>query len=264
MSPSTIDRLLSPWRRSTARHRFSVTRPGTLLKNAIPVKTFAQWDDARPGFLEVHLVRHCGAADDGFHLITLSTVDVATGWSECKAVWGEDQDQICEAIHRLRERLPIPLLGLKCEFINRSLLAYCQRHQISFARSHPRRENDIWRVEQDNWSIARRVIGHARFSSGAALDAMDQIYGILCLYVNYFQPTMKLVGKTWDRSRARKVYAPAQTPYRRLLASGFLSENRRQELAAIYDSLNPFLLRQQMDDNLKHLRALASSQPPGR
>jgi hypothetical protein len=118
-------------------------------------------------------------------------------------------------------------------------------------------------VEQRNWSIARRIIGHDRYSSGAALEAMDQIYGMLRLYVNFFQPTMKLAGKTWHRSRAgkvyaRKVYAPAQTPYRRLLASGLLSDDRRREFAAIYDGLNPILLRQQLDDNLKRLRDLAA------
>lgn len=263
MSPSTIDRLLRPWRRSAARHRFSVTRPGTRLKMAIPVKAFAQWDEARPGFLEVHLVHHCGARDDGHYLTTLCAADVATGWSECMAVRGKGQGRICEAIERLRERLPVPLLGLDCDFINRNLLAYCQRHQTSFARSHPHREHGIRRVEQKNWSIARRIIGHDRYSSGAALEAMDQIYGMLRLYVNFFQPTMKLAGKTWHRSRAgkvyaRKVYAPAQTPYRRLLASGLLSDDRRRELAAIYDGLNPILLRQQLDDNLKRLRDLAA------
>jgi len=261
MSPSTIDRLLGPWRRSASRHRFSLTKPGTLLKNAIPVKTYAEWDDARPGFLEVDLVHHCGASEEGFYLTTLSAVDVATGWSECMAVWGKGQERVGGAIHHMRERLPIPLLGLDSdngsEFINHHLLAYCQRYQITFTRSRSYKKNDSCYVEQKNWSIVRRIIGYERYSSKAALDTMNRIYSILRLYVNFFQPTMKLAGKSRHGSKVHKVYAPAQTPYRRLLASGVLPEEKRRQLTAIYAGLNPILLRQQLDDNLKYLWALA-------
>ncbi len=310
MSPSTIDRLLRPWRRSAARNRFSVTRPATVFKEVFPVTTFAPWDEARPGFLDVDLVHHGGASDGGSYLITLIGVDEATGWSECVAVWSKGQERICEAIDRLCERLPVPLLGLDCDFISRSLRAYCQNHHISLARYKPHRErlSDVWRVDPKKWSIARRLIGYDRYSSMTAFDAMDQVYGVLRLYVNFFQPTMKLAGKTWHRSgarqasdgqacegracddqgcddqacddqgcdgqardgkardgklHARKVYAPAQTPYRRLLASGLLSDDAhargRRELEAICEGLNPMLLRQQLDDSLKCLRGLADS-----
>ena len=261
MSPSTIDRLLGPWRRDAGHHRFSITKPGTLLKSAIPIKTFAEWEDGRPGFLEVDLVHHCGESVDGFYLTTLSAVDVATGWSECVAVWGKNQERVGSAIHRMRQRLPFPFLGLDSdngsEFINRHLLTYCQKEHITFTRSRSYKKNDSCYVEQKNWSVVRRIIGYDRYSTKPSLETMNRIYEILRLYVNFFQPTMKLCGKTRHGSKIHRVYAPAQTPYRRLLACGVLTEDMRQELAAIYAGLNPFLLRQRIDENLKQLWDLA-------
>jgi hypothetical protein len=145
VSAATIDRLLGPWRRAGSHRRFSLTKPGTLLKDAIPIKTFAEWEDSRPGFLEVDLVHHCGESVDGFYLTTLSAVDVATGWSECVAVWGKGQERVGAAIHRTRQRLPFPLLGLDSdngsEFINRHLFTYCQKERITFTRSRSYKKN---------------------------------------------------------------------------------------------------------------------------
>ncbi len=261
MSPSTIDRLLGPWRRSGGHQRFSLTKPGTLLKDAIPIKTFADWDDAHPGFLEVDLVHHCGESADGFYLTTLSAVDVATGWSECVAVWGKGQERVGGAVHKMRQRLPFTLLGLDSdngsEFINHHLFAYCRRERITFTRSRSYKKNDSCHVEQKNWSVVRRIIVYDRYSSKLALDTMNRIYEILRRYVNFFQPTMKLWRKTRYGSKVHRAYAPAQTPYRRLLASGVLAEDMRQILAATYAGINPILLRQQLDDNLKRLWDLA-------
>jgi hypothetical protein len=261
MSPSTIDRLLRPWRRAGGRHRFSLTKPGTLLKSAIPIKTFAEWEDGSPGFLEVDLVHHCGESVDGFYLTTLSAVDVATGWSECEAVWGRNQERVGGAIHRMRQRLPFPFLGLDSdngsEFINHHLLTYCQKQHITFTRSRSYKKNDSCYVEQKNWSVVRRTIGYDRYSTKPSLETLNRLYQTLRLYVNFFQPTMKLYGKTRHGSKIHRVYAPAQTPYRRLLACGVLTEDKRQELAAIYAGLNPFLLRQRIDENLKQLWDLA-------
>jgi hypothetical protein len=261
MSPATIDRLLGPWRRAGGHHRFSLTKPGTLLKSAIPIKTFAEWEDGRPGFLEVDLVHHCGESTDGFYLTTLSAVDVATGWSECVAVWGKGQERVGSAIHKMRQRLPFLLLGLDSdngsEFINHHLLTYCQKEHITFTRSRSYKKNDSCYVEQKNWSVVRRIIGYDRYSTKPSLETMNRIYDILHLYVNFFQPAMKLCSKTRHGSKVHRVYDTAQTPYRRLLASGMLAEHKRQELAAIHAGLNPFLLRQHLDDNLKHLWDLA-------
>jgi len=263
MSPSTIDRLLRPWRRRGHHHRFSLTKPGTLLKDAIPIKTFADWEDQQPGFLEVDLVHHCGESTDGFYLTTLSAVDVATGWSECLAVWGKGQDRVGGAIHRMRQRLPFPLLGLDSdngsEFINRHLYTYCQREGITFTRSRSYKKNDSCHVEQKNWSVVRRLVGYERYTSRAALEALGRVYEILRLYVNFFQPTMKLWSKTRHGSKVRRVYSQAQTPYRRLLVSGVLTDDMNQRLAAVYAGLNPILLKQQLEGNLKRLWDLADT-----
>ena len=163
MSAATIDRQLKPYRHRGLGRPFSTTKPGSLLKAAIPIRTFADWDDKRPGFLEVDLVAHCGDSTEGFYLNTLTAVDVATGWVECRGVWGKGQDRVGGAIHEMAGRLPFPMLGLDSdngsEFINHRLYAYCQQKEITFTRSRPYKKNDSAHVEQKNWSVVRRLIG---------------------------------------------------------------------------------------------------------
>lgn len=264
VSPSTIDRLLQPYRQQGGRRRFSTTKPGSLLKAAIPIRTFADWDDKRPGFLEVDLVAHCGESTEGFYLNTLSAVDIATGWVECQGVWGKGQERVGGAIHHLGQRLPFPLLGLDSdngsEFINRHLLAYCQRRKITFTRSRPYKKNDSAHVEQKNWSVVRRLVGYDRYSSRAAIDTLNRLYGLLRWYTNFFQPVMKLQHKSRHGAKVHKVYDTARTPYRRLLESGVLSPSREVELAATYRGLNPVWLLKQINATLERLWTLA--EPP--
>jgi len=261
MSPSSIDRLLRPYRRLGGRHPFTTTRPGSPLKNSIPIRTFADWEENRPGFLEADLVSHRCESSEGFFLTTLSTVDVATGWSECIGVWGKGQERVGGAVHRVRKRLPFPLLGLDSdngsEFINHHLYTYCHREGITFTRSRSYKKNDSCHVEQKNWSVVRRLVGYDRYSSHTALEALNRVYDLLRLYVNFFQPVMKLVSKTRHGAKVHKVYDTARTPYQRLLEAGVLTEARRQELAAAYHGLNPVTLLKQINENLEQLWDLA-------
>jgi hypothetical protein len=261
MSPSTIDRLLHPWRNDGGCHPLSTTRPGSLLKSSIPIRTFADWDDDRPGFLEADLVAHCGESVEGFYLTTLSAVDVASGWSECIGVWGKGQDRVKAAVHRIRQRLPFPLLGLDSdnggEFINQHLYNYCRDKRITFTRSRSYKKNDSCYVEQKNWSVVRRLIGYDRYNSRVSLEALNRVYNLIRLYVNFFQPVMKLTSKTRHGARVHKVYDMARTPYRRLLESGVLTEVKKHELAATYRDLNPTLLLQQINKSLEDLWNLA-------
>ena len=265
MSASTIDRILRRWRGSGRRRGLSTTKPGTLLKNSIPVRTFSEWEDTRPGFIEADLVAHCGDSAEGFHLTTLSTVDVATGWCEPVAVWGKGQDRVGGAVYDVRKRLPMPLLGLDSdngsEFINHSLYDYCRRNGITFTRSRSYKKNDSCHVEQKNWSVVRRVVGYDRFSSKAALAALGDVYTLLRLYINFFQPVLKLVGKNRHGAKVHKVYDIAQTPYQRLLKSGVLTEDKQRELATIYDALNPVTLLRQIRGSVEHLWTLAERPP---
>ncbi len=263
MSPSTIDRLLGPVRSRDGRLRFSITKPGSLLRDSIPLRTFADWNDEGPGFLEVDLVAHCGESTEGFYLHTLSTVDIATGWVECQGVWGKNQDRVGSAIHHIAQRLPFRLLGLDSdngsEFINHHMVAYCERKGITFTRARPYKKNDSAHVEQKNWTAVRRLVGYDRYSSRAALDTLNRLYDLMRWYSNFFQPVMKLQHKSRHGAKVHKIYDRAKTPYRRLLDSGALSEGQRRHLAATYARLNPIKLRSQIDDTLSRLWALSDA-----
>jgi len=232
-----------------------------LLKSSIPIRTFTEWEEDRPGFLEVDLISHCGESTEGFYLTTLSTVDVASGWSECVGIWGKGQERVGGAVHRVHQRLPFPFLGLDLdngsEFINQHLYNYCRQNGITFTRSRAYKKNDNCHVEQKNWSMVRRLVGYDRYSSRTALEALNRVYNLLRLYVNFFQPVMKLVDKTRHGAKVHKVYDTAQTPYQRLLKAGVLTETKRHELAAAYHGLNPASLLKQINENLEHLWNLA-------
>ena len=261
MSPATIDRLLKARRSQGGRHPLSTTKHGSLLKSSIPIRTFADWTEDRPGFMEIDLVAHCGESTGGFYLTTLSTVDVASGWSECVEVWGKGQQRVGAAVHKMRRRLPFTLLGLDSdngtEFINQLLYNYCRKERITFTRSRSYKKNDSCHVEQKNWSIVRRLIGYDRYSSHAALDRLNLIYSILRQYVNFFQPSMKLISKTRHGAKVHKVYDTAKTPYQRLLEAGVLTADKQVDLAATYHGLNPVRLLKYLNGNLERLWKLA-------
>ena len=261
MSPSTIDRLLRNYRKVGGRRGLVTTRPGSLLKSSIPIRTFADWQENRPGFLEVDLVAHCGESTEGFYLNTLCAVDVASGWTECLPVWGKGQERVGGAVHKIRQRLPFPLLGLDSdngsEFINQHLYTYCQRQKITFTRSRSYKKNDSCHVEQKNGNVVRRLVGYDRYTSRAAYQCLERLDDSVRLYMNFFQPTMKLVSKTRHGAKVNKIYDTARTPYQRLLGTGMLTEVRQQELAATYHGLNPVLLLRQINSNLEQLWRLA-------
>jgi hypothetical protein len=261
LSPATIDRLLEPARRVGGRKPISTTRPGSILKSSISIRTFADWQENQPGFLEIDTVAHCGESTEGFYLNTLCGVDVASGWIECYPVFGKWQVRVRQAVHRIRQNLPFPLLGVDSdngsEFINQCFWEYCRDNKITFTRSRAYKKNDSCHVEQKNGNVVRRLIGYDRYSSKAAYECLGRIYSLVRLYINFFQPTMKLVGKTRHGAKVHKVYEAAQTPYRRLLKLGVLSQAKQAELAGIYNGLNPVQLRQQINGHLEKLWQLA-------
>jgi hypothetical protein len=261
MSPSTIDRLLRNYRKVGGRRGLVTTRPRSLLKSSIPIRTFADWQENSPGFLEVDLVAHCGESTEGFYLNTLCAVDVASGWTECLPVWGKGQERVGGAVHKIRQRLPFHLLGLDSdngsEFINQHLYTYCQRQKVTFTRSRSYKKNDSCHVEQKNGNVVRRLVGYDRYTSRAAYQCLERLYDSVRLYMNFFQPTMKLVSKTRHGAKVNKVYDTARTPYQRLLGAGMLTEVRQQELAATYHGLNPVRLLKQINSNLEQLWRLA-------
>jgi len=184
MSRATIDRCLRG-ARFEKRRGFSTTKPGTLLKNAIIVRKWSEWDDARPGFVEMDLVAHCGESTDGVYVNTLTATDISTGWTECFALPNKTQAAVSQAIRELRQRLPFPLLGIDSdngsEFINDTLYRYCLAEQITFTRSRPYHKNDQAHVEQKNWSVVRRLVGYDRWETPEELALLASIYSDLRL-----------------------------------------------------------------------------------
>jgi len=257
MSRATIDRRLQRARSTRPLRGRTTTKPGSLLKSAIPIRTFADWDDARPGFLEIDLVAHCGETTAGEYLHTLSAVDIDTRWYEPVALPNRSQKATFEGICTLRRRLPFPLLGLDSdsggEFINHHLYHYCQEEHITFTRSRPFKKNDQAYVEQKNWTPVRQTIGYERYDSPQALALLRSIYQDLRLFVNFFQPVMRLQSKVRLGSKVRKKYDQAQTPYRNVMASDLVEQSVKQELTQVYLSLNPVDLRRRMDANLAQL-----------
>ena len=256
MSPATADRILRP-ARTHERHGIATTRSGTLLKKQIPVRTFAEWNDVTPGFMEADLVAHCGPSAEGAFLYTLTLTDIATGWTECLPLLGRNQEAVVAALKRARQLLPFPLLGLDTdngvEFINMELLAYCEAEQLTFTRGRPQKSNDQCYVEQKNGNVVRQVVGYDRLVGELAYRQLAELYRGLRLYVNCFQPSMKLQTKEREGSKVRRTYDQAQTPLQRLLASGVLSDNKQQELLCVTEALDPLRLLTQLEHLQKAL-----------
>jgi len=187
-------------------------------------------------------------------------VDIHTGWVECQAVWGKQEDKVRGAIHEVLKRLPFVCKGLDSdngsEFINRELKRYCVEQEITFTRSRPYKKNDSAHVEQKNWSVVRRLIGYDRYSTREALAQLQYVHGLVRLYFNFFQPMMKLVSKTREGAKVRKVYDGARTPYRRVLESAGTSDEARQSLVETYNNLDPVSLLNQINQSLDTLWSL--------
>lgn len=256
MSASTIDRRLAPFRQKRGRG-LSTTKPGTLLKDAIPIRTFADWDDAKPGFVEMDLVAHCGDTTAGQYLQTLTATDVRSGWTECLILPQRSQKAVSAAMNELQARLPFPLLGVDSDndtvFINSTLQRYCEKELVTFTRSRPHKSNDQCYVEQKNWSVVRKTIGYRRYESAGALKLFQAIYTDLRMYVNFFQPVLKLVFKRRQGSKVYKRYDEAKTPHQRIMNSPDVSAKDKLRLQHSYLQLNPAQLRRQVDANLRRL-----------
>jgi hypothetical protein len=268
ISSATIDRLPAEEKKTLAAGSRSHTKPGTLLKSQIPIRTFSEWDDARPGFVEIDLVAHDGGDINGEYLFTLDATDVCTGWTETMAVGNKGQVAVFEALLEIRQRLPFDLLGIDSdngsEFINRPLLRYCLKEKITFTRARSYRKNDNCFVEQKNYSVVRRNVGYLRYETPQELESLNELYRQLRLYTNFFQPVMKLRSKERDGARVRKKYDKAQTPYQRILASTKVEKRKKERLKAIYQNLNPAQLKREITRLQNQLIELATKRNAAR
>ncbi|HSB09099.1 MAG TPA: DDE-type integrase/transposase/recombinase [Blastocatellia bacterium] len=250
MSASTMDRVLSSERKRMELKSRSGTKPGTLLKHQVPIRTFCEWDESKPGFMEVDLVSHGGGDERGDFCQTLSATDVNSAWTETEAVRNKAQVHVFEGLTKIRARLPFALLGLDSdngsEFINSHLVAFCEHEQISFTRSRPYRKNDNCYVEQKNYTVVRKTVGYMRHDTDKELHILNRLYSYLRLYTNYFLPSMKLSEKTRIGSKVVKRYQQPKTPYQRLLESPSVDRSVKRRLRAEYEQLNPAQLKREI------------------
>jgi hypothetical protein len=259
ISPATIDRVLQPTRLRSPRRGRCTTKPGSLLRTQIPIGT-NQWQQTRPGFLEADTGAHCGASAAGSFLYTLDCVDLATGWTEQRAVWGRGETAVLEQLRHIEAGLPFALLGFDCdngaEFLNHHLVRhFLQRPRpVTFTRSRPYRKDDNAHIEQKNWTHVRQWLGYERLDNPASVPLLNELYATEWrLYHNFFCPSVKLTTKQRLGSKTVKRYDPPQTPYQRVLASPDVPASTKRALTHQFRALNPFLLRRAMETKLTKL-----------
>ena len=259
ISPSTIDRILKPIRIHYTKRGRSTTKPGTLLRKQIPINT-NQWDESRPGFLEADTVAHCGDSTQGMYANTLDLADIATGWTEQRAVWGKGQTGVLEQIEHIEKTLPFPILGFDCdnggEFLNDHLFRHFtnRKQPVQFTRSRSYHKDDNAHVEQKNWTHVRQWLGYDRLDNPDVVAPLNNLYTKEWrLFHNFFCPSVKLIEKERIGSKTIKRHDPPKTPYQRILESPHINESVKRSLTKQLENLNPFLLRKAMDNKLKKI-----------
>lgn len=257
ISAATIDRLLQPTREQMAHRGRATTKPGALLRNQIPLGT-NQWDQTQPGFLEADTVAHCGLSMAGQFVYSLDCVDIATTWTEQRALWGRGEQGVLEQLQDIEQHLPFEILGFDCdnggEFLNRHLVRHFTERvrPVQFTRSRAYRKDDNAHVEQKNWTHIRQWLGYERFDDPALVPLLNELYRTEWrLFHNFFCPSVKLLEKERIGARTRKRYDTPKTPYQRVMASNAIPRKTKIALAAQFRTLNPFVLREAMEQKLK-------------
>ncbi len=264
ISPATIDRLLSPTRIHEKKRGRSTTKPGTLLRNQIPIKT-NQWNESLPGFLEADTVAHCGQSLSGMFAYSLDCVDIATTWTEQRAIWGKGESGVLEQIKHIETSLPFPLLGFDCdngsEFLNHHLYHHFSQRKkpIQFTRSRAYHKQDNAHIEQKNLTHIRQWLGYLRFDHPDIVPLLNNLYTQEWrLFHNLFCPSVKLLAKERIGSKTYKHYDSPKTPYQRIMDSPHIPLQTKQSLTRQLASLNPFVLRKAMEEKIKKIFLIAS------
>ena len=259
ISAPTIGRLLKPVRSQYKKRGRATTKPGTLLRKQIPLKT-NQWDETRPGFLEADTVAHCGDSMAGMFAFTVDCVDIATGWTEQRAVWGKGETGVLEQIHHIEQSLPFSLLGFDSdngsEFLNYHLLRHFteRKKPIQFTRSRAYHKDDNAHVEQKNWTHVRQWLGYDRLDNPQVVPLLNDLYTQEWrLFHNFFLPSVKLLAKERIASKTIRRYDPPKTPYQRVMESPLVTPAIKRDLTAQFKTLNPFQLRAAIETKLKKI-----------
>ncbi len=250
ISPATIDRLLTKFRYRDKKLGLCTTRPGSLIRELIPIKT-DQWDETRPGYVEVDLVAHCGSSVSGEYINTLDMVDIATGWTSQRAVWGKGEHNTFKAIREIELSLPFKIKGFDSDnekdFLNYRLLKYFKHRTepVNYTRSRAYNKNDNSHIEQKNWTVVRQYIDYERLDKPDQLEMLNDLYrNDLNHFINYFLPSVKLISKHRHGSKIRKQYDKAKTPFQRLFESKNIDKEKKLELLRIFNEQDPFNLQE--------------------
>lgn len=266
MSAATIDRRLADERASCKIRGRVGTKPGSLLKSQIPVRTWAEWDDAVPGFVEIDTVFHDGGNRGGGHAFTLTVTDIATGWTESRSLPDRTAKHILAALNHIAAAMPFPILGVDSdngsEFINDDLLAWCQDRHIVFTRSRPGNKNDGCHVEQKNWTVVRTVVGYYRYDTASELLLLNEIWQLQSKLTNYFQPQQKLVSKVRKGAKVSRKHDTATTPFHRATDHPSMTVDRIVALKRTYSLINPAATQRQIQALTTQLFTLATSKAP--
>ena len=263
MSAATIDRRLSDERaKCTIRGRVG-TKPGSLLKSQIPVRTWAEWDGAVPGFVEIDTVFHDGGTRGGGHAFTLTVTDIATGWTENRSLPDRTAKHILAALNHIAAAMPFPILGVDCdngsEFINDDLLTWCQDRRITFTRSRPGNKNDGCHVEQKNWTVVRAVVGYYRYETASELLLLNEIWKLQSQLTNYFHPQQKLISKVRTGAKVSRKHDRATTPFHRATDHPSVTVDRIMALKRTYSLINPAATQRRIAELTTQLFTLATS-----
>jgi hypothetical protein len=270
MSAATIDRHLRTERDRLGLKGRSHTKPGTLLKSQIPIRTWAEWSEDQPGFVEIDLVGHEGGNAAGEFCFTLTMTDIATGWTVNRSVKNKAARWVIEAIDEAAGRFPFRICGIDsdngAEFINHHLFAYCEERKITFTRSRSGNKNDGAHVEQKNWTHVRQLVGYLRFDTDEELRVLNELWALDGLFTNYLLAQQKLIEKHRHGAKVTKRHDLAQTPYQRALAHSGVTEISRAAMRAAFSTIRLCALSDQIETltiRLEHL-ALTKSLAPTR
>lgn len=264
VSPATIDRLFNKFRDKYKKHGLSTTRPGSIIRDYIPIKT-DQWDETRPGYLEADTVAHCGTSVAGMFAYTLDMVDIATGWTFQRAIWGKGEKGVVEAIRDIESKIPFPILGFDSdngsEFLNWHLIKYFKQRKnpVQYTRSRAYKKNDNAHIEEKNWTHVRQYLGYDRFDNPAIVHKLNGLYSdTFYNFVNFFLPSVKLINKQRIGSKIIKRHDSPKTPYQRIIESAYISDNNKKKLTAIFKTLNPYKLEEEIRSRIKGIFKLVS------
>jgi hypothetical protein len=246
MSAATIDRMLRDVRTEAGGRPRRRTPPSAAVRRSVPVRTFSDWKDPAPGFLEADLVAHSGPTSRGSYVQTLVLTDIASGWTECAPLLVREQVLVTEVLDEVRRVLPFALLGFDTDndtaFMNETVRDYCAAAGVEFTRCRPYRKNDQAHVEQKNGAVVRRIVGYRRLEGLEAAAALAELYRSARLFVNFFQPSFKLAEKSRDGAVVRKRYHAPATPHQRLLEDPRVPEEMRARLRSMESGLDPVQL----------------------